>query len=1105
MKLAMGILPAGRGSHNRRLTNRPRTVILKQAGERPHRLPSPLYPDTDLCLMSDELRVERSRHAASQATVAELRQQLRLATDSSGILLETSKRLAATIDANAALEAENAVLKENQTQASWWRGRYDVMRASLRELRSTVASATTNARELQKQNESLHKSLNVARERVDAQRTSGRELTQRISEWDNVIAALGKNLQEARGDCARRTKECEALNEKTTELQAELEAESEERTDASDRAVAAAKELKDARRKRMGRPPGHAGAEQLAARWPTMSKAARNQAFWRHCTDIETALVKAGIDDWNVAALARVLHWREMVPDIMSTKPFCLEKNSLVANLTDVLAAEYNVNLAMHVLSDVELSLGQYQKLRLAFCKTHSEKGWEKILWYQCPSSGKKFFMPEPLVSIHVMKREQQKKLQPHGLLLSNDGKVSQRSLYGTLRMMMDRDKSHLKDFTTERPAQPVWGIDHATISGARDFTHGGISLGAMYKPGSACTSELKMCTCVIGQYNDNTEGLLKMLGPKPAFKTEGGLDMPAAVGIGAELAQLCTEGELDGVPTRPKISVDFATLRGARAGRGKCAAVCCCKGQDQLHSYPGNGTIPDLPTGDTEDAYHAAAQLADEQCSWGSDLLCYPSLRSASHTPPIDWDFEAQGPWSCSWCERAGKPHVIWRSWAEFDADVSRLKQLKLAASDDRQVKSAYDNEMKRHSDAHGDQLLYQPPIIPGVDMDIYLIDPLHALLLNIPKTAWKYSFGDRMDADRRERVASYLTSIGCHLDIREKGKRDPQQKWFSGSQFDEFVLGAMVKRKSKSPGLIKNILAIIELVFDEVEVVSAAAAAEESEASKPAKKAKALSRKQRQQAGGAGGFGAEQAAAGVEQHDAAEALLDLEDLADSGEFAADSTAIKDYIRKRYGNHSTTVLNILKLWESYGKVYAAWRDPWDLDTDAYRAQRALRFARSARDFQRWLLAVSNYKHKSWYVHVCVWIVWRQLFREGNTYVMSTCMIESRGARIKRLGRRLTSWRPLCIGFTAYRYICRKTGELREGKRAYNSSPMHQLLQRLVLQEDSWHSSGRYNRPEKVRLQAALRTTLLKVEVDEVAPPANISSMTELLRKTKEA
>ena len=64
---------------------------------------------------------------------------------------------------------------------------------------------------------------------------------------------------------------------------------------------------------------------------------------------------------------------------------------------------------------------------------------------------------------------------------------------------------------------------------------------------------------------------------------------------------------------------------------------------------------------------------------------------------------------------------------------------------------------------------------------------------------------------------------------------------------------------------------------------------------------------------------------------------------------------------------------------------------------------------------------------------------------------------------------------------------------------------MHQLLQKLVLQEESWHSTAEYSRPEKVRLKVALRTTLLKVEVDDVPEPASFSTLPLLLGKTQAA
>ena len=221
--------------------------------------------------------------------------------------------------------------------------------------------------------------MNAARERLEKQRASGRELGGKLSEWDHIIAALSKNLQEARGDCARRSVECEALEAKTAVLQEQLKEEEDERAIEATRADVAVDELKAATRKKMGRPQGNAGATELEARWGTMTKSARSKAFWRHSQDIEQALVRAGIEDWSIAAFARVLDRRGLIPHLMSTKPLCAEKMSLASDLAGILAAEYNADLANHVIDEVELSQGQYQKLRLALCKTHTEdKGWQK-------------------------------------------------------------------------------------------------------------------------------------------------------------------------------------------------------------------------------------------------------------------------------------------------------------------------------------------------------------------------------------------------------------------------------------------------------------------------------------------------------------------------------------------------------------------------------------------------------------------------------------------------------------------------------------------------------------------------------------------------------
>ena len=69
---------------------------------------------------------------------------------------------------------------------------------------------------------------------------------------------------------------------------------------------------------------------------------------------------------------------------------------------------------------------------------------------------------------------------------------------------------------------------------------------------------------------------------------------------------------------------------RGITQKRGKCSAICACKGLASLQSYPGHDGIPDLPEGDTIADFHTAQAIAREQCGYGTALMELPSLQAA-------------------------------------------------------------------------------------------------------------------------------------------------------------------------------------------------------------------------------------------------------------------------------------------------------------------------------------------------------------------------------------------------------------------------------------------------------------------------------------------
>ena len=175
------------------------------------------------------------------------------------------------------------------------------------------------------------------------------------------------------------------------------------------------------------------------------------------------------------------------------------------------------------------------------------------------------------------------------------------------------------------------------------------------------------------------------------------------------------------------------------------------------------------------------------------------------------------------------------------------------------------------------------------------------------------------------------------------------------------------------------------------------------------------------------------------------------------------------------------------------------------VDTDLYRAQRALRFLKAAIKLAKALNKVSNFNHLSWYIHLLVFVVPRQLFMYGNTWRFSTAPIESRGARLKRLGRAVTNWRSLARTACAYNYIDRRTGAKIQRMQKYVSSPVQQMLLKVALHEEMAHATDRFARPETLRLKQAARATRIKIGLGDQDTRLVESSMLSAVKKASEA
>ena len=397
-----------------------------------------------------------------------------------------------------------------------------------------------------------------------------------------------------------------------------------------------------------------------------------------------------------------------------------------------------------------------------------------------------------------------------------------------------------------------------------------------------------------------------------------------------------------------------------------------------------------------------------------------------------------------------------------------------------------------KKYAELHPSQQGEFEPPCTDLDMISILIDPLHCLMLNLPKVVWKYVFGDRMTNEQRELVAEYLTSVRCPLDVRAKGDgRDANRKWFTGEVFQRFVEG-----DSHSPGLAENIKAIMDIIY-----VKAPAPV-------PTDSAAAVGNKTARNGGGGakkrqGGYTlpttaaaaaapAAAAPAAAAPSPAAPPPAAPAPAAPADVSPADDSPIDAKLRERYGSHMDVVKLGLDAWKEIGLLYAEWREPWAASTQAYTA-------RGERSF--WLLccavrlsvamkAVSVNKHKSWYTYLVVWVAPRQMARDGDLWAFGTSPVEQRGARLKKFVRNVVSWRPYHDGFVPTVGPAQADGTKAPAvfvaRRKYESCAMMQVLRMCVAQEEMWaaaatEDAGNLSVSER-RMQATGRSTLLKIE-----------------------
>ena len=753
----------------------------------------------------------------------------------------------------------------------------------------------------------------------------------------------------------------------------------------------------------------------------------------------------------------------------------------------------WDPQLTFRLKDQLNLSYDKIDQLRFAF--THHRVGKRLVPrpWVVNPWTGARLNFPQPIAPRTAWQPLVKTCIHDHGLHMDPSGTVAQRSITRVVSEQVGRDmeRGYLPSIAEAPKTVVVLGADGFTAT-HMSMMHVGVSIAPNYKPGIAQQNEINLKTVATSRTDDHWGGLDHTLtsGYYSAGCTEMAADCIAAEYNKMLATGVCPPCPAGGAPMMvdPVACFDLAAARGIRGGRGKCACHVAAEASDRLK-------VPDLPADCT---WPEAKEILDKEFPF----LTASTMRADSHTPPAGWDY-SMGPWKCN---RPGC-NVSFTSNAEWVASVKALKKMKKDTSDSG--KKALASRSAAYAKLHPTgQNEHEPPIL-DMDMDRVILDPLHALLLNLCKTLWKYCFGDRMTNSQREAVAEFLSEINCPLDIRAKSDgRDANRKWFTGGVFQHFVEGGKDETKG---GLKRNIEAIVDIVFkthvaptDSPPTNSPPAnlAPPAATAPAPAKKRKAPAAPRARARMRAGGFSA--VPEGLPVEDTAPSADSAEPPAESAESCTDSAepssagvpppraaepedAETASLRERYASHMDLVRLILKAWRMYGLLYGEWMKEWpSVSDDAVKQQRALDFLHRAIDFSEAMKDVSYKKHKSWYVFLTVWVASRQIAQRGDLWAYSTAPIESRGARMKRIVRSCISWRgPAPRDPPRDPESEKSEANKASATRPYESCAMLQLLRSVVAQEQIWqspHLAGGGLSVSQRRLLATGRATIVKKE-----------------------
>lgn len=246
--------------------------------------------------------------------------------------------------------------------------------------------------------------------------------------------------------------------------------------------------------------------------------------------------------------------------------------------------------------------------------------------------------------------------------------------------------------------------------------------------------------------------------------------------------------------------------------------------------------------------------------------------------------------------------------------------------------------------------------------------------MYLNVPKSICKWCALKHLGEQTRAEAQGWFKSIGIFMDLRHKDSgRDRQEKWCSGDQWARLINGCP-KNPYGMDGLVTQCADwLVQEHCLEME-------ADENNSSRCA------------------------AVVRIRQQ------WDAFNLAPNG-------SVQSFFASLLGKEaSSRVVTAILAFTALHELTKAIHDPWHDESDpSERESRAYRVAIAAIHVATQWEAASSGAHRSWYMHIMLYILPRQVAALGDLWRFSSSPLEARGAMLQRTIRTSYTFRPTLV------------------------------------------------------------------------------------------